>query len=99
MKQHHEGVRIIKEPLIVPDNQIKSLMILCEAKYDDIRMVPEEMIEKFKQGDHVKIIEGEFCGVEGKVARWHGQQRVAVIIEGLCTIATAYIPSCYLKVI
>lgn len=98
-EQHIEGVRIIKEPLIVPDRQIESLKILCHAEAEDIRIVPDEMVVKFKEGDRVVIIEGEFKGIEGRVARWHGQQRVAIIIEGLCTIATAYIPSAYLKII
>lgn len=30
-EQHIEGVRIMKEPLIVPDRQIQSLKILCNA--------------------------------------------------------------------
>ena len=96
-ESHHEGVKIIKEPLIVPDRQIKSLQILCKAEAEDIRFVPDEMIPKFQEGESVVITQGEFKGIEGKVARWHGQQRVAIIIEGLCVIATAYIPSAYLK--
>ena len=96
-EQHIEGVKIIKEPLIVPDRQIQSLKILCNAEAEDIRIVPDEMIVKFKEGDSVVVIEGEFKGVEGRVARWHGQQRVAIIIKGLCTIATAYIPSGHLE--
>lgn len=95
--QHIEGVRIIKEPLIVPDRQIQSLKILCNAEAEDIRIVPDEMIAKFKEGDSVVVIKGEFKGIEGHVARWHGQQRVAIIIKGLCTIATAYIPSGHLE--
>ena len=96
-ESHHEGVKIIKEPLIVPDRQIQSLQILCKAEAEDIRFVPDEMIPKFQEGESVVITQGEFKGIEGKVARWHGQQRVAIIIEGLCVIATAYIPSAYLK--
>ena len=96
-ESHHEGVKIIKEPLIVPDRQIKSLQILCKAEAEDIRFVPDEMIPKFQEGESVVITQGEFKGIEGKVARWHGQQRVAIIIEGLCVIATAYIPSAYLE--
>ena len=87
----------MKEPLIVPDRQIQSLKILCNAEAEDIRIVPDEMTAKFKEGDSVVIIKGEFKGIEGHVARWHGQQRVAIIIEGLCTIATAYIPSGHLE--
>ena len=96
-ESHHEGVNIIKEPLIVPDRQIQSLQILCKAEAEDIRFVPDEMIPKFQEGESVVITQGEFKGIEGKVARWHGQQRVAIIIEGLCVIATAYVPSAYLK--
>ena len=96
-EQHYEGVKIIKEPLIVPERQIQSLKILCSAEAEDIRIVPEEMVPKFMEGDIVAIVEGEFKGIEGRVARWHGQQRVAIIIEGLCTIATAYVPSAYLE--
>ncbi len=96
-ESHFEGIRIIKEPLIVPDKQIRSLQILCNAEAEDIRLVPNEMVRKFKEGDSVIITEGEFKGIEGKVARWHGQQRVAIIIEGLCVIATAYVPSAYLR--
>ena len=94
---HHEGIKIIKEPLIVPDRQIQDLQILCQAEAEDIRFVPDEIIQKFREGNTVLITEGEFKGIEGKVARWHGQQRVAIIVEGLCTIATAYVPSAYLK--
>ena len=96
-ESHHEGVKIIKEPLIVPDRQIQSLKILCQAEAEDIRFVPDEMIPKFQEGESVVITQGEFKGIEGKVARWHGQQRVAIIIEGLCVIATAYVPSAYLE--
>ncbi len=96
-ESHHEGIKIVKQPLVVPDRQIKSLQILCQAEAEDIRFVPDEMVQKFKEGDSVIIIKGEFKGIEGKVARWHGQQRVAIIIEGLCVIATAYVPSAYLE--
>ncbi|MCM1510968.1 MAG: UpxY family transcription antiterminator [Clostridium sp.] len=98
-ESHHEGVKIIKEPLIIPDRQIQSLQILCQAEAEDIRFVPDEMIQKFKEGDTVLITQGEFKGIEGKVARWHGQQRVAIIIEGLCVITTAYVPSAYLEIL
>ena len=51
----------------------------------------------YAKGDRVKVVEGEFRGVEGCVARISGQQRVAVNIPGLGTIATAYIPSAFLE--
>ena len=61
-------------------------------------VVPSE-VSKFETGQYVRIIGGEFQGIEGRVARWHGQQRVAVIIPGLLTMATAYVPSNFLEII
>ena len=46
----------------------------------------------YKSGDKVRIIYGEFKGIEGYIARVLGQSRVVVEIKGLCVIATAYIP-------
>ena len=94
----HEGARLIKEPLIVPDYQIEGLKIICASEADDVIIVPPE-IQKFQAGQTVRVIDGVFTGVIGKVARYHGQQRVAIIIEGLLTIASAYVPSAFLEII
>ena len=92
----HVGRRIEKIPMIVPDYQMESLKIICAAEAEDIILVPSD-VEKFKAGQTVRVIEGDFTGVIGKVARYHGQQRVAIIIEGLMTIASAYVPSAFLE--
>ena len=92
----HEGARLIKEPLIVPDYQIEGLKIICSSEAEDVIIVPPE-IQKFQAGQTVRVIDGVFTGVIGKVARYHGQQRVAIIIDGLLSIASAYVPSAFLK--
>lgn len=97
-RHQHEGNRITKQPLIVPDRQIESLRIICESEADDIIVVPEE-VQKFKTGQMVRITEGKFKGVIGQVARYQGQQRVAVIIDGVLTMATAYLPTAFLEFI
>lgn len=95
-RHFHEGARVVKEPLIVPDYQIESLKIICASEAEDIILVPSD-VHKFKKGQTVRIIDGAFKGVIGKVARYHGQQRVAVIIDGLLSIASAYVPSAFLE--
>ncbi len=94
----HEGRRLVKKPLTVPDYQIESLKIICASEAEDIVLVPSE-IYKFRTGQTVRVIDGAFKGVTGKVARYQGQQRVAVIINGIMTIATAYIPSAFLQIL
>lgn len=94
----HEGARITKSPLIVPQNQIEGLKIICESEADDILYVPEE-VQKFKEGQMVRVIDGKFKGLTGRVARYQGQQRVAIIIDGGFTMATAYLPTAFLEYI
>ena len=94
----HEGARLIKEPLIVPDYQIESLKIICASEAEDILFIQSDDT-KFKTGQSVRIIDGGFKGITGKVARYHGQQRVAIIIEGLLTACTAYVPSAFMEII
>ena len=97
-RYYSNGPRRIKEPLIVPDDQMESLRIVCASEADDVIIVPSE-IKKFQTGQTVRVIDGAFKGVVGKVARYQGQQRVAIIIDGLLTIASAYVPSAFLKII
>ncbi|MBQ0141727.1 MAG: UpxY family transcription antiterminator, partial [Prevotellaceae bacterium] len=91
--RHHDGT---KEPLIIPDWQINSLMLICESEEDDIILEPITA-EKFIKGQHVLVKEGPFAGVQGIVARFMGQQRVGISIDGLFTMTTAYVPSAFLE--
>lgn len=47
---------------------------------------------QYKLGDNVIISDGEFKGVQGRVACIAGQQRVVVELFKGCLIVTAYIP-------
>ena len=92
----HERNRIIKTPLIVPDNQMDSLKIICAADADNT-FVSLVKVPKFEKGQLVKVTDGVFKGVTGRVARWQGQQRVAVIVDDLVTVCTAYVPNAFLE--
>ena len=95
-RHYHEGSKIKKTPLIVPDNQMDSLKIICAADADNT-FVSLVKVPKFEKGQLVRVIDGAFKGVTGRVARWQGQQRVGVVVDDLVTMATAYIPSAFLK--
>lgn len=88
--------KISNEPLIVPDHQMESFRTICAADAEDIIISTKE-IPKFKTGQQVRVIDGNFKGVTGTVARYKGQQRVAVVIDGLLTVVTAYIPTAFIK--
>ena len=95
-RHKHEGKKIEKTPMIVPTSQIDSLKIICEAEAEDI-IISHTEIPKFEKGQVVRIIDGAFKGVVGRIARYQGQQRVAVVMDELVTICTAYVPSAYIE--
>lgn len=45
----------------------------------------------------VRITRGPYKGVEGRVARINGQQRVVVEIPGICRYATQYVATLLLE--
>lgn len=91
-----KGRETVSRPLVVPERQMESLRIICAVDDGNIALVPQTDTH-FTKGQQVRITQGRFSGVTGRVARYQGQQRVAVIVEGLFTIATAYIPSAFLE--
>lgn len=84
--------KLLTVPAFQMDNFIRATSI--ENKHT---MVVDPKNIRYKTGDMVRIVEGDFIGVVGKVARVGGQSRVIVTLEGVCAIATAYIPSAFLE--
>ncbi len=83
-------------PLTIPFAAMMNFIKATCTDNEHIRIVSSDQCH-FKSGDIIKIIDGEFKGVTGRVARIAGQQRVVVEVSGLCLVATAYIPSAFIE--
>ena len=83
-------------PLTIPFTSMTNFIKATSTDNEHVRIVSPEQCH-YKSGDIVKVIDGEFEGVTGKVARIAGQQRVVVEISGLCLVATAYIPTDFIR--
>jgi transcription antitermination factor NusG len=90
------GTKVVRQPLTIPDADMESFRLICLQEEQDIIVRPIE-VNKFQTGQRVRVISGPFAGVEGRVARFMGQQRVGIVINGLLTVATAYVPSAFLE--
>ena len=85
-------------PVTIPDNEMTNFIKLTSVNSEHIMVVPPKRCH-FKSGDLVRVIDGPFTGVVGRVGRAAGQQRVFVVLEGVCTVATAYIPNDFIQII
>ncbi len=83
-------------PVTIPDNEMLNFIRLTSVNSEHIMVLPQERCH-FKSGDLVRVIDGAFTGVVGRVGRAAGQQRVIVILEGVCNVATAYIPNDFIQ--
>ena len=79
--------------LIVPDKQMNDFMFLLYFSKEMVEVVNENL----KKGDKVRVIKGDFAGIEGELIRVKGHKRVVVRLEGVVSLATAYIPGSFLE--
>ena len=82
-------------PLTVSCREMENFIIATCNKSEHLKFVEEAQCH-FKSGETVKISDGLFKGVEGKVARVSGQQRVIVSLSNVGLISTAYIPTAFI---
>ena len=85
-------------PLIIPYDDMINFIMATSTNSEHVRIVTHAQCH-YKSGNLVRVTDGDFKGIVGKVARIAGQQRVVVNIYGLCMVATAYIPSDFIEII
>lgn len=83
-------------PLTITCQEMENFIRATQSMNEHLLFVTEQQCH-FKSGDPVKVIDGPFKDVKGRVARVAGQQRVIVSLSNVGLISTAYIPSAFLQ--
>lgn len=83
-------------PLTVSRYEMDNFIRATWSHNEHLRFVEPEQCH-YKSGDRVRVIDGLFRGVEGKVARVSGQQRVVLMLSKIGLISTAYIPTAFIE--
>ena len=83
-------------PLTISSDEMENF-ILATSNNNEHLMFVEERQCHFKGGEKVRIIDGQFRGVEGKVARVSGQQRVILTLSNVGLVSTAYVPTAFIR--
>ena len=78
-------------PVTVPDDEMENLIHLVNVSMPQSYSVTDKEIH-YRPGGMVRITDGPFKDVIGRVARIHTQTRVVVTIPGIISYATTYIP-------
>lgn len=80
-------------PVTIPDKQMDDFIFLLN--YSD---TAGEIIEgEIKQGDRVRVIKGDFAGIEGELVRIKKHKRVIIKLYDTISFAMVFIPLGYLQ--
>ncbi len=93
MMDHTAGRK--PEIMTVPDRQMENFLRVA-SKTDDSVMFLDENTIIGKVGKRVRIMGGQFEGVEGVIRRVKRCKRVVVALDGLLSVAIAYVPAALL---
>ena len=84
-----------RDILTVPDRQMENFIKVASV-LDDRVFYMENLDFAGKPGQRVKVIEGDFAGVEGIIKRVKKNKCVVVQIEKVAAVAIAFLPAAFL---
>ena len=87
-----------RKPIIVPEKSMVDFIKISLSMSDEILFL-NEVSQKLREGQKVRINEGPFKGVEGVVVRIKKSRRVMVELPGMLAVTTNYIPIQNLEVL
>ena len=82
--------------MMVADREMENFMRVASRTDDSVMFLDDETIVG-KEGKRVEIMGGAFEGVTGVIRRVKRCKRVVVEIEGVASVAIAYVPAGMLK--
>ena len=87
-----------RKPIIVSDKAMSDFIQICRVLNDDTLYL-KDITTKLQEGQHVRVTDGPFKGVEGTILRIKRSRRVVVELPGLLAVATNYIDPRFLEAI
>lgn len=95
---HFYWDRTSSSPLVVPSKAMEDFIKVSSSMDEDLIYITE-ITEKLREGQVVRVKEGPFKGVEGKVVRIKKSRRVLVELPGMLAVATTFVDPSFLEII
>lgn len=82
--------RTTNSPLTIPDKDMENFITVASTLDEDLVYLTE-VSDKLREGQAVKVKEGPFKGVEGKIVRIRKSRRILVELPGMLAVASTYV--------
>lgn len=89
--------RTTNAPLTVPAKAMEDFITIASTLDEDLIYLTE-ISDKLREGQTVKVKDGPFKGIEGKIVRIRKSRRILVELPGMLAVASTYIPAQYLEI-
>lgn len=83
--------RTAGRPLVIPDKAMEDFIAVSSYMEQDLIYLTR-ISPKLREGQTVKVKDGPFKGVEGKIVRIRKSRRILVELPGMLAVASTYIP-------
>ena len=87
---HYYWDRTTSRPMTVPDKAMDDFIKVASSLDEDLIYITE-ISDKLREGQMVKVREGSFAGVTGKIVRIRKSRRIMVEIPGMLAVASTYV--------
>ena len=87
-----------RNPITVSDKAMADFITVSNAMLEDTIYLTE-LNSTLREGQKVRILEGPFKGVEGRIVRIRRSRRILVELPGMLSIAATFIPTDNLEII
>lgn len=84
------------QPIRIPLRQMQMFIKVTSGSLEGLDYFDSDAYA-WRKGVRVRVTGGRFEGLEGEIKRIDGDKRLIVAIEGICAVATSYIPKCFLE--
>jgi transcription antitermination factor NusG len=85
-----------KRMITISEHQMSNFIAVAENGIEPVTYFSNDEVSSNK-GVRVRITGGAFVGVEGVFMRINGNRRLVVTIPNLFSVATDYLPTCYVQ--
>lgn len=89
--------RTANRPLVIPSKAMEDFIAVSSSMDEDLVYLTQ-ISDKLREGQTVKVKNGPFKGVEGKIVRIRKSRRVMVELPGMMAVASTYVSPADLEI-
>lgn len=90
--------RTTSSPMVIPEKAMEDF-IKVTSSVDAELIYITQIDSKLREGQNVRVKDGPFSGVEGKVVRIKKSRRILVELPGMLAVATTYVSPSMLEIL